>query len=389
MRVDRIGTFLFAGALIAAGFWGCDGGADGETGGGGSGTTSSTTTTTTTTTSVVSSTTTGGGTSFLGLECASDADCGTDGKCSQVTDNDPILGGGPAAGYCTKACTESAECPSGTCVTNGNGDGECFLNCAFGQPEIMFLDDPLDPTKCHGREDLRCQELSGGEQVCLPTCGSDVQCDGRVCDPRLAVCVDDPNMGKALGEKCDTEATTEECAGTCIGITGGKSMCTSPCVMAGEILDTFDCGGVDKGVCLYSPSGTGAGDLGFCAESCTQHDTCQTPTFMCFNIGLPDNGVCLDTDACNTDADCDFLDATCVETNLGKFCASAQYPLGTLEPGTGGTGGTGGTMSGSGGSMSGAGGAMTGSGGSTMSGTGGSTMSGTGGSMMSSGSGAP
>ncbi|MEZ4300757.1 MAG: hypothetical protein R3B70_37830, partial [Polyangiaceae bacterium] len=184
---------------------------------------------------------------------------------------------------------------------------------------------------------------------------------------------------KALGEQCDTMASTEECAGICIGITGGKSMCTSPCVMGGSAVESFDCGGPDKGVCLYSPSGTGVGDLGFCAESCTVHDQCQAPSFLCFNIGLPDNGVCLDTDACNTDADCDFLDAVCLETSLGKLCGSPAFDLGTLEPGMGGAGGSGGSMGGAGGAMGGAGGAMGGAGG-AMGGAGGA-MGGAGGAM--------
>jgi hypothetical protein len=382
MRVDRIGTVLFAGALVAAGFWGCGGdGATGSGGGGGTGgtggvntttTTSTNMTTTSTTTPATTTTTNGGESSFLGLECAKDGDCGMDGKCVQVTDNDAILGGGPAGGYCSKPCQDDAECPGkgSSCLLNDKGVGECFLGCTFGDPALMFLNDPLDPAKCHGREDLRCQELQNGSQVCLPTCGSDSQCDGRVCDPRLALCVDTPSVGKAIGEVCDPMAMVEECAGSCIGIQGGKAMCTSPCVMAGEIETSFDCGGVDKGICLYSPSGTGAGDLGFCAESCTVQDQCQTPNFFCFNINVMSNGVCLDTKKCDTNTDCDFLDGECTETTLGKFCLSPGYPLGKLDPnvatgssssGSGGAGGmASGSSSGSGG-MGGMGGMASGS----------------------------
>ncbi len=129
-------------------------------------------------------------------------------------------------------------------------------------------------------------------------------------------------------------------------------------------LDTFDCGGPDKGVCLYSPSGTGVGDVGYCAQSCTAQDLCQLPNFACFNINLPDNGVCLDTTSCTKDGDCmNFPNATCIDTNIGKRCMSADYPLGTLEPGGGG-GGAGGATGGAGG-MGGVGGATGGTGGVT------------------------
>jgi hypothetical protein len=251
-----------------------------------------------------------------------------------------------------------SDCPGqgSTCFDGGTGVKECLLGCIFGDPALMYLDDDLDPNKCHGRDDLRCQGLQDGSEVCLPTCGSDDQCDGRSCDPRFAVCVDTPNTGKGLGEKCDTMAMMTDCAGTCIGITGGKSMCTSPCAMGGSATDTFDCGGPDKGVCLYSPSGTGVGDVGFCAQSCTIQDQCQLPDFACFNINLPNNGVCLDTKACAKDADCAMEpNGACIDTNLGKRCMSVDYPLGSLEPGMGG-GGAGGSGTGGAGGATGSGG---------------------------------
>jgi hypothetical protein len=59
----------------------------------------------------------------------------------------------------------------------------------------MTLNDPLDPGKCHGREDLRCQEMGFGYAVCIPICGSDGACEDRFCDPELTVCVDYPEVG--------------------------------------------------------------------------------------------------------------------------------------------------------------------------------------------------
>jgi hypothetical protein len=109
-------------------------------------------------------------------------------------------------------------------------------------------------------------------------------------------------------------------------------MCTSPCTLGGEVPTEFECGGTAAGICLYAPVNTGVGDLAYCAQSCAQQDQCQTPDFFCFNIGLPDNGVCLDAMPCTMDEDCDFFDATCVETKLGSYCMSDIYPLGTLSP---------------------------------------------------------
>lgn len=384
MRVERIATVLFAAALFGVGVTGCDGetGGGGGNGGSGGGTTTATQTGTTTgattgTTSTTTTTTAIQPSNFLGLSCTADAQCGPMGKCIQTTDNDPFLGGGPAGGYCTKPCQADNECGIGNVCfyDEPSGVGECILGCIFGEPELMFLDDELDPSKCNGREDVRCAQLQDGSEVCLPTCGSDSQCDGRVCDPRLAVCVDTPNAGKALGEQCDPEAMEPECAGTCITIGSGdptmdKYMCTSPCVMAGIVEGSDDCGGLEKGICIYSPSGTGVGDTAFCAESCTAQEDCQYPNFFCNNINVQTTGVCLDAEPCTSDAQCTFTDAECIETTLGKFCMSPSYPLGGLTPtGMGGAGGTGGAGGAGGGGMGGTGGA--GGAGGGMGGTGG------------------
>jgi hypothetical protein len=319
------------------------GGAGAQGGAGGAGATSSTSTTSTSSTSSTStgtsttststtSTSTSIGGVVLGLPCADDTQCGGDGKCLTVGGNSVILGGGPANGYCSKACSSDADCPGpdGVCLSGANGEGECFLGCVYGEPPFMSLVDPLDPLKCHGREDLRCEELSFGSAVCLPTCGSDAECAGRFCDLQLAVCVDAPSTGKALGDKCDPMAMVDECAGVCIALVGDKTMCSSRCVMGGVVPNSFECGGTDQGVCIYSPAGTGLGDVAFCAQSCTQQDQCQVPDFFCFNVDLPDNGLCIYSDPCVSDADCAFLDAICVQTSLGQFCMSPQYPLGNL-----------------------------------------------------------
>ena len=157
-------------------------------------------------------------------QCQSDADCSMGLTCIKATATDQVLGGGPAGGYCSKTCMASSDCPgqASSCLKNDAASpGICVLGCDQG-PALMSLQDPLDPAKCYGRDDLRCQALSATSSVCLPTCGKDDQCPaGRVCDPRFAVCVDKANTGKAPGDKCDPKAAMPECAGVCLSITGG------------------------------------------------------------------------------------------------------------------------------------------------------------------------
>lgn len=266
MRARGILWLLVSAAIGAAAFAGC--GSDEtsptttSTGTGGSGSTSTSTNTSTTTTTTTVSQTTGGGASKLAESCISDADCGPDLKCSLSSADDAVFGGGPAGGYCTKSCADDSECPSGGLCLAGteNGPKECILPCSQG-PELMYINDPLDDTKCHAREDLMCAPLDAQftQGGCLPTCGKDDQCDnGRVCDPRLGVCVDPAKVNKGLpaGSDCDPMADPPDCAGICLTLTGDTPdqdihMCSSTCAIGGE-LDSTDCGGLEGGLCAYS-----------------------------------------------------------------------------------------------------------------------------------------
>jgi hypothetical protein len=275
------------------------------------------------------------------------------GRCMKDVDDDPALGGGPANGYCTADCQDDADCPgSGLCV---EGTNTCFLACNTG-PELEFIDDPLDQDKCRGREDLRCRPVNNSDNACLPTCGKDSQCPGsRVCDPRLAVCVDTPTMGFETGAQCDPNAPVGECAGICVSFTGGNiTTCSNYCVLGGE-LDAQDCGGIENGLCAFRPTGFGPGDQGFCAPSCLAHDDCQNPSFWCLGNNFAPNGYCFIRPACpNGQGDCTNATDVCTDTIYGPFCLDPQYPLGSA--GTGGAGGAGGG-GGSGGAGGGAGGA--------------------------------
>src|SRR5262249_4659783 len=160
--------------------------------------------------------------------------------------------------------------PISMCMVIDQLSGWCVLGCEFGEPQIMFVNDPLDPDKCRGREDLRCALQPDGTSLCMPSCGSDAQCPGRYCDLKKGFCVDEPPMGDPPGAKCDPQAMADTCAGLCVQLGGQQSMCTSPCTLGGVVPNPDECGG--DGACVFSPQGTGLGDSAFCAQGCQVQD---------------------------------------------------------------------------------------------------------------------
>ena len=363
MRERGLQIALMCLGVAVAAYAGCGG--DSTTGGtatSGDTTTSGSSTSGTTTSSAATtssgSTSTGGAKDNLGITCAADGDCGAGLKCLTPEGTTPALGGGPANGYCSKDCATDEDCPGNNslCAIAGPGQmGVCLLTCDLG-PDLASLDEMLDPSKCLGREDLRCTTVANAT-ACVPTCGKDDQCPaGRACDPRGAVCVDKANTGFPLGAKCDSKAMTPDCAGICVGFTDvDASWCSSPCVLGGDFTDLTtiaDCGGVDKGMCYYRASKHGAGDSGFCVSACKSHDQCQNPSFWCSFVGLPDSGYCTVGTPCpGGQTDCKNAGDKCTDTKYGPICLDPQYPLGNAAPG--------GTSSSSGSSGSGAGGATT------------------------------
>ncbi len=353
---------LASAAVIAAAWVGC-GGDDSETkgssttGAGGGTTTSVTTGVTSTGTTGPTSTGTGGSTA-LATECTTDSDCGADGVCIKSTDNEPVFNGGPANGYCSKACNDDADCGPGTCVkAQGETVGKCLLDCTIGPPLEGNIYQDLDPEKCHGRTDLRCTPLANnGGTVCLPVCGSDSQCDpGRFCHHKFGVCTDAASSGLEMGAACTQN--DDQCDGVCINFTGGATACSNPCSLGGETIDTPECGGLASGICAYFPADNGLGDYAYCAAACTSHDDCQNPTFWCnFIQGITNdvvpNGFCFGVDKCPGGQDDCVNGGTCTDTIHGKYCLDPEFPLGSA--GTGGGGGAGGAGTG------GAGGAGTG-----------------------------
>ena len=283
-----------------------------------------------------------GGGAGLAASCENDAGCGPGLTCLTDTIDDPVFGGGPAGGFCTAVCSADADCAAlgGVCLQIDPGQsGRCTLPCTIGPAitSVASLFDPLDPTKCLGREDLRCGKATGDTGKCLPTCGEDAQChDGRSCDPRLAVCVSKPHTGDAIGAACDPNATDSTCAGLCVGFNSGVAMCSSRCVLGGEKLDTADCGGAEQGLCAFRPAANGAGDAGYCSPSCAAQNDCQTPNFWCFDIaGVSDQtqrGSCFAAAPCPAgQADCvaaNDANFTCTDTPYGAYCLDPAFPVG-------------------------------------------------------------
>ncbi|WP_437316581.1 hypothetical protein [Sorangium sp. So ce385] len=306
---------------------------------------------------------------FLGAACEADADCGPDGICFLESASD-FFGGGPAGGYCTKSCGGDDDCEGEGSVCIGD---LCLLGCVPGDPPFTDGDPSVDPDKCQGREELRCESFQDAT-VCLPGCGSDVQCTDRVCDPRGSVCVDEANEGLPNGTQCALdEDGNDPCAGWCVGITEEVAMCAELCGLNGD--PDLDCGGPQKGLCAYPLDRDGGpGDIGLCVNACKAHSDCFLPLFSCVNLGTAEAamGFCLFGPAECEDVGEECEDGTvCSETPDGLFCLDPAFPLD--DAGTGGGGGGGGGAGGDGG-----GGAAAGTGGGGGEGGAGAT-SGTGG----------
>jgi hypothetical protein len=291
----------------------------------------------------------------LGESCKNDSDCGGVGlTCTLPTANDPVFGGGPANGYCTKSCSKDGDCPSGgVCLQDHAGShGTCVLTCKQG-PTLVHLNDPItDMSKCNARVDVACTEIAPGRFACIPLCGADSQCPmGMHCDPRAATCVGTPHAGLANGKACDPQAATDPCAGTCTTLPSGAenvSICSQPCVLGVDPANAptptlwTACGGLQNGLCAFLVQREGAGDSGTCANACSKQDDCDNPKFFCFAVnGLTGkngitNGWCFGATPCpNGDLDCMGF-GSCVMTTYGPECLSKQFPLGSAGAGDGG-----------------------------------------------------
>lgn len=76
---------------------------------------------------------------WLGLPCTTDSECAP-GTCVVAGADDPVFGGGPQNGYCSKTCAKSGDCPGvgSICFKGANGsaaEGRCVASCEVGNPE--------------------------------------------------------------------------------------------------------------------------------------------------------------------------------------------------------------------------------------------------------------
>jgi hypothetical protein len=245
----------------------------------------------------------------LGNGCRTDADCGLDLECwaSSAAGRAAFSGGAPR-GYCTLPCQQRSDCtrldPSAACSNPGpDGAGTCLRGC--------LSKDPLpNEAKCLDRVDQLClsaaalglEPFSTTERqpgVCVPQCGSDDDCDGRLCDPVQGTCVDERPPGLPIGAACTLET---DCAGAiCSAFPSGTRFCTAACSLDGLGCGYGDAADPREAACIapwFNQDGVTEGrqDLGLCAELCYSTADCTQPGWSCDTSrgGPPgSNGVCV------------------------------------------------------------------------------------------------
>ncbi len=224
---------------------------------------------------------------IVGARCASDAECAPGATCFTAEGNDYLGAGGPAGGYCTMPCADSAECiasdPQSLCVPMGpNGARYCIRACLSKEPLP-------GESKCLNRPELVCvsvaadgvEALAPGAQpgYCAPRCGSNADCpQGRVCHRQAGICTDAPSPGLPSGSRCELDT---DCDGrACEDRVGGVGTCTALCTLGA----LSGCGyerndPARKAACIVplvsaGRFSEGPGDLGMCRELCSVDSDC-------------------------------------------------------------------------------------------------------------------
>lgn len=321
----------------------------------------------------------GSGNGSLGAQCTSNAECDSGLTCELPGSND-FDGGGPARGYCTVSCTQNSDCTSfdstAQCVNVGGGNTYCLEGC-----------DPAGSNQCQGRYDSLCLPLTqtgndggvleGGASVsaCIPECATDNDCGGRKCDLSTGLCSDNPKTGQPVGTDCDPTASTDPCAGFCIGFQGqpaDQGTCTAFCSgsaigIPGSCGSNPQQGSPQDAACLFQATFSGGGSVGICSQLCDCDSDCLGSNMVCESW-----------------ANAGVSNPSQFTTALGKagLCVSASDADGGTVAGINCTGGTGGTSAGGTGGTSSGGTAGTGTGGTgataTTGGTGATASGGTG-----------
>jgi hypothetical protein len=228
------------------------------------------------------------GSGIVGARCAVDADCAGGALCLQASSEEYFGSGGPASGYCTRACTDADDCSAldseSRCAQLGAAGGEyCIRTC-------LSLDPAPGEAKCLNRTDLVCvsaaadgRELFDGRRqsgYCAARCGSDEECPaGRFCDAELGICTAARASGAELGARCnlDQDCASRRCEER---DRDGVGVCSALCVLGslagcgyGRAPSSRDAACLTPLVRAVDVS-EGAGDLGLCRELCDQPSDC-------------------------------------------------------------------------------------------------------------------
>ncbi|MET0286112.1 MAG: hypothetical protein ABW352_16645 [Polyangiales bacterium] len=227
------------------------------------------------------------GNGIVGKECAVDGDCGAGGSCKKtqslggLSDLLSAIGFDTSltapGGYCSIACTNSANCgQGGVCVgaIGGIVMGECRKSCAAA-------------TDC--RSGYECAKVQATADA--GTAGAGL-------------------LGQ-LPAQCQALPPTQ---------TLGPDQAGKACSDA-----------ADAGVALNAACDPGFCALGSCSATCVNDSTCGANSVCVPNGIYGTTGSCQET--CNADADCNQFSPTgsvgCVEANGRKLCTLKQYPLDT------------------------------------------------------------
>jgi hypothetical protein len=292
---------------------------------------------------------------FIGASCEADADCGGgELGCLTATSN-TLGGGGPAGGYCSMPCNDSADCSAvdrtSTCGVLA-GRSLCLRSCRSQDPAEA-------EDKCLGRADLTC--VSGaangdaepiGEPefgICQPACQSDAACAGRSCDLASGLCTNVPRAGEPIGAACDEPAACA--AGICLGASAeSPGLCSAFCTLGGPGCGFDGSEAVIGAACLLPQvPGEGPGDRGLCFALCEVDADCDAAGFLCVPEPAAENsgrsGVCLPPAfvapeepeepepatglglACEQDGDC-IAGLTCLTAGSDPFAFGGGPPGG-------------------------------------------------------------
>lgn len=226
--------------------------------------------------------------SYIARACTQDSECGPGLEC-YASDSNEYLGGGPAGGYCSVACTGDTQCtsidPQSACVVpEGASAGLCLRTCRSLDPRSIA------ENKCLGRRDLVCssvaylglENFTGLRQPgwCTPQCGSDEDCGDRLCDLARGLCTDTPPVGAPIGARCEID---EDCAGRfCLPQSEDERFCSAPCVLGQPVGCGFGPSASQRDAACVVPAirgllggAEGQGDVGVCLELCDQSSDCE------------------------------------------------------------------------------------------------------------------